>query len=133
MAENVYAVVPNVDQRNRFVSIGQIDSATGVGAGSFLRMARFSLNVPDGKRLYLRRARWWCNVDLSPRVQSCEGFSWTGPQSTVSSNGDDIELDVIMSSVGRVKTCVSIQIFNPTAGSLLTSAGDSLFIELEVR
>lgn len=109
----------------RFVFSSSVGSSVAIPAGAESNVARFTVNIPSGKLLYLRRARFFINnTGLQLRVISGAGTY------TSSSSSDDVTPNTLIGAGGS--QVVTIRVYNPSGTSQTLLSDSAYWLELEI-
>ncbi|GIW30219.1 MAG: hypothetical protein KatS3mg071_0393 [Meiothermus sp.] len=113
------------DHQNRFVFSSNVGFSEPIAAGAQTFVAIFTVNIPSGKSLYLRRARFWLiNTSLRLIVN--------GNANTFTSSDfyGDVVTNTLISPSGE--TGVSILIYNSSGTSQTIEKSGAYWLEFEI-
>lgn len=115
------------DHENRWVISGALGGfqTSSLGNNSTYVLHQYNINVPSGKNLYLRRARFQI---LEVRLRVSSSLVWTS-----SSGGGDLALNVNLTNGNTGLQPLVIELANNTGSTRYIYPQDSFWIELEIR
>jgi hypothetical protein len=113
------------DHQNRFVFSSNVGFDYSLPGGSYTFVAQFMVRIPNGKSLYLRRARYrMTNPAIRLRVSGQNTF-------TSSNTADDVTPDALIDPNSGLRL-ITVTVYNSGSNNQTFYSYDSYWLEFEI-